>query len=186
MTADFYFGAMSPYSWFAAERIGTLVPGARWRPVFAGGLFKAAGRTSWGLTEEREGRLADCEARALAYDLGPIVWPDPWPMVDLAAARALVWAAGRGDVRPFALGLMRLAFREGADIGELDAVLEAARRVGLDADAVRAAVADQAVKDALREATGAAIARGVVGVPTVAVGTELYWGDDRLAEAVRA
>ena len=58
--------------------------------------------------------------------------------------------------------------------------------MGLDADAVRAAVADQAVKDALREATGAAIARGVVGVPTVAVGTELYWGDDRLAEAVRA
>ena len=89
-------------------------------------------------------------------------------------------------MRPFALALLRLAFRDGADIGELDAVLEAARRVGLDVAEVRAAVADPAVKAALREATGAAVARGVVGVPTVAVGTDLYWGDDCLAEAARA
>ena len=39
----FHFGAMSPYSWFAAERIGALIPDARWRPVFAGGLFRASG-----------------------------------------------------------------------------------------------------------------------------------------------
>ena len=55
---------MSPYSWFAAERIGTLLPHADWRPVFAGGLFKAGGRESWGLTEQRAAGLADCEARA--------------------------------------------------------------------------------------------------------------------------
>jgi hypothetical protein len=42
----FYFGAMSPYSWFAAERIGSLLPGAEWRPVFAGGVFKAHGRAA--------------------------------------------------------------------------------------------------------------------------------------------
>ena len=98
MTADFYFGAMSPYSWFAAERIGGVVPDATWRPVFAGGLFKAVGRTSWGLTDEREAKLADCEARAAAHGLGPIRWPEPWPTVDLAAARALVWAAERERV----------------------------------------------------------------------------------------
>jgi 2-hydroxychromene-2-carboxylate isomerase len=44
----FFFGAMSPYSWFAAERIDALVPDAEWRPVFAGGLFRAVGRTAWG------------------------------------------------------------------------------------------------------------------------------------------
>jgi 2-hydroxychromene-2-carboxylate isomerase len=37
---------MSPYSWFAAERIGSLLPDAEWRPVFAGGVFKACGRVS--------------------------------------------------------------------------------------------------------------------------------------------
>jgi 2-hydroxychromene-2-carboxylate isomerase len=186
VTADFYFGAMSPYSWFAAERIGGVVPDATWRPVFAGGLFKAAGRTSWGLTDEREAKLADCEVRAAAHGLGPIRWPEPWPTVDLAAARALVWAAERRDVRPFALELMRLAFREGADVGELDAVLEAARRAGLDPGEVAAAVAAPDVKAAAREATDAAVARGVIGVPTVAIGDRLFWGDDRLDEAARA
>jgi hypothetical protein len=70
---------MSPYSWFAAERIGALLPDAQWRPVFAGGVFKACGRVSWGLTADREVKLADCEARARAQGLGAIHWPDPWP-----------------------------------------------------------------------------------------------------------
>ena len=48
----FYFGAMSPYSWFAAERIGGLLPDAVWRPVYAGALFKASGRSTWGLGPE--------------------------------------------------------------------------------------------------------------------------------------
>lgn len=46
MAVRFYFGAMSPYSWFAAERIGDLLPDAEWVPVFAGALFSANGRTS--------------------------------------------------------------------------------------------------------------------------------------------
>ncbi len=42
------------------------------------------------------------------------------------------------------------------------------------------------VKFALRAATEAAGARGVFGVPTVAVGEELFWGDDRLEDAATA
>jgi 2-hydroxychromene-2-carboxylate isomerase len=67
----FFFGAMSPYSWFAAEPIDGLIPEARWIPVFAGALFRANGRGTWGLTERREAGLADCEARAAAHGLGP-------------------------------------------------------------------------------------------------------------------
>ncbi|MGH2912612.1 MAG: DsbA family protein [Solirubrobacteraceae bacterium] len=39
------------------------------------------------------------------------------------------------------------------------------------------------MKLALREATGAAHQLGVIGVPTIAVGEELFWGDDRLQDA---
>jgi 2-hydroxychromene-2-carboxylate isomerase len=42
------------------------------------------------------------------------------------------------------------------------------------------------VKDRLREVTDEAAERGVIGVPTVAVGGELFWGDDRLEEAAAA
>jgi 2-hydroxychromene-2-carboxylate isomerase len=182
----FFFGAMSPYSWFAAERIGRLLPDATWRPVFAGGLFKGAERRSWGFDERRAAGIADCEARALAHGLGPIRWPQPWPTVDLAVGRAMVVADQEGVLRDFALSAMRLAFLEARDLGQPDAVAEAARRVGMDPDAVIAAAAESSVKDALRARTDDALAMGVVGIPTVAVGSQLFWGDDRLEEAVSA
>ena len=182
----FYFGAMSPYSWFSTERIDTVLPGAVWCPVFAGGLFKANGRTSWGLTDERAAKLAECERRARALGLGEIRWPDPWPTVDVAVARCMLFADERDRLRPFALAAMRLAFTEGHDLAEPDALREAARRADLDPDEVAAAAQDPRWKAALREATGEAVGRGVFGVPTVVVGDELYWGDDRLEDAARA
>jgi 2-hydroxychromene-2-carboxylate isomerase len=184
--ATFYFGAMSPYSWFAAERIDAVLPGARWRGVLAGAVFKAHGRVSWGLTERRAAGIADCEVRAEAHGLGPISWPDPWPTSDLLVARAMTYAERRGALRPFALAAMRVAFLEGADLGRREAVLEAARRCELDAEAVAQALSEQSVKDGLREVTDEALALGVFGVPTVVVGGELFWGDDRLAQAAAA
>ena len=65
-------------------------------------------------------------------------------------------------------------------------MLEAARRAGIDAAELQAALTDPAVKDALRAATDGAVALGVFGVPTVLVGGELFWGDDRLDEAAAA
>jgi 2-hydroxychromene-2-carboxylate isomerase len=78
---------------------------------------------------------------------------------------------------------MRAAFLEGLDLGELAAVRTVAERVGLDPDDVAAAVHDPEIKQAVRAATQEAIDLGVFGVPTVAVGGRLLWGDDRLAEA---
>ena len=182
----FYFGAMSPYSWFAAERIDAVLPDAMWRPVFAGGLFKGAGRTSWGLTGDRDWKLADCERRALHHGLGEIVWPDPWPTNDIVAARAMVVAERRGLLKPFALTAMRLAFKEGGELGEPSVVAEAARRSGLDPAEVAEAVQRPDVKDALRAINDEAASLGVIGVPTVVVEGELFWGDDRLDDAAGA
>jgi 2-hydroxychromene-2-carboxylate isomerase len=201
---SFYFGVMSPYSWLAAERIGRLLPQARWRGVLAGVVFKEHGRTSWGLTEHRVEGLADCEARASEHGLGPIVWPEPWPTSDLLAGRAMAFcelrdreaapANGALDssepcvslLRTFALAAMRLAFLEGADLELLDSVIEAGRRSEIDEHELRKALEDQRVKDELRAITGEAVAAGVFGVPTVLFDGELFWGDDRLQEAAGA
>ncbi len=204
---SFFFGVMSPYSWLAAERIELLLPQARWRGVLAGVVFKEHGRTSWGLTERRADGIADCEMRAREHGLGPIAWPDPWPTSDLLAGRAMAFCerhdredrevpganaltnadgAGSSLLRSFALTAMRMAFVEGADLAQLDAVIEAGRRCTIDERELREALQDQEVKDELRAITGEAIAAGVFGVPTVIVGNELYWGDDRLQEAAAA
>jgi 2-hydroxychromene-2-carboxylate isomerase len=65
-------------------------------------------------------------------------------------------------------------------------VLIAAAASELHPRAVTKGIESQTVKDALRKATDEAIALGVVGVPTVAIGSRLFWGDDRLEEAAAA
>lgn len=186
---------MSPYSWFAAERIEQLLPQARWRGVFAGALFKENGRSSWGLGERRAAGVADCEARAAAHGLGSIRWPDPWPTNDLLVARAMGFcaradAAGGGEddtlMRAYGLAAMRLAFLEGVDIGEREGALEAGRRAGIDERVLGEALQDQQIKDATLALTDEAVAAGVFGVPTVLVGEQLFWGDDRLLDAATA
>src|ERR1700729_3130735 len=127
----FFLGAMSPYSWFAAERIDRLLPDVRWRGVFAGALFKANDRVSWGITARRAEGIADCNKRAAEHGLGPIQWPELWPTNDLLVARGMVHAERLGLLKPFALTAMRLCFLEGADLGEQQAVLEAGERVGI-------------------------------------------------------
>jgi 2-hydroxychromene-2-carboxylate isomerase len=183
MGTAFFFGAMSPYSWFAAERIGTLMPDAEWRPVFAGGVFKEHGRVSWGLTDDRASKIDDCEARAHAKGLGSVRWPDPWPTNDLLIARAMIFAQRRHALKTFALTAMRMAFLEGLDLGQLTAVRAVADRAGLAGDEVVEAVSDAEIKTALWSANNEAVGLGVFGVPTVSVGTTLFWGDDRLGEA---
>lgn len=180
---------MSPYSWFAAERIERLLPQARWHGVFAGAVFKQNGRVSWGLTDQRTAGLADCEERAAKHGLGPIQWADPWPTNDLLVARAMIYCMQAEDdrlLRSFGLAAMRLTFLEGADLGETGSVLEAGRRVDIDEPELSAALQNRQIKDALRADTEAVVAAGVFGVPTVFVAGELFWGDDRLEQAAQA
>ena len=87
---------------------------------------------------------------------------------------------GRGEA--FTRHAFRDAFQHGRDLGNTEQVLRAAERAGLDPRAARAATEDPQVKQALRAATDAAHVHGVIGVPTLAVGAQLSWGDDRLTD----
>jgi 2-hydroxychromene-2-carboxylate isomerase len=179
----FYFGTISPYSWFAAERIRDLLPGAQWRPVFAGGLFRSVGRVTWGLTSEREERMVDCQRRAAAHGLGSINWPQGWPGNDVLPARAMVVADRNGQLVPFALSAMRACFRAGRDITQPEVLVELADAAGMDGSELLLQTAEPAVKETLRAINDEAVAAGVIGVPSVCVDGEVFWGDDRLTEA---
>jgi 2-hydroxychromene-2-carboxylate isomerase len=115
-----------------------------------------------------------------------VCWPEPWPSNYLFAMRACTYAFQVGLGREFSLRAFRAAFQEGHDLGVPERVLALAGEVGLEPGAVREATQDPAVKLALRAATEAAHGIGVFGVPTLAVGGELFWGDDRLREAAAA
>jgi 2-hydroxychromene-2-carboxylate isomerase len=183
----FYFDVGSPYAYLAAQRLESVLPGpVRWQPVLLGGLFKLTGRSSWALGDHRrrEGGMAEIERRAHGYGLPPIRWPDPWPGDYLFAMRVATFAFSAGRGHAFTMRAFADAFERGRDLALAAHVLDAAQHAGLDRDAVQAAVAQRPVKQALIDATDAAHDLGVFGVPTIAVGGELFWGDDRLEDAV--
>jgi 2-hydroxychromene-2-carboxylate isomerase len=130
--------------------------------------------------------MAEVERRAAEYGLQPIRWPEPWPTSTLTAMRAATFAQRSGRAVAFSLAAFRQAFAAGRDLAITDNVLLAAAACELHPRAVLKGIETKGVKDALRAATEDALARGVTGVPTVAVGEELFWGDDRLEAAADA
>jgi 2-hydroxychromene-2-carboxylate isomerase len=191
MSADrprFYVDVGSPYAWLAAERVerGLLGSEVVWEPVLLGAVFAVRGWGSWSLTDARADGIAEVERRALAYGLGPVRWPDPWPGNYLLAMRCAVAAAEAGAGRAFLLAALRLGFVDGRDLSDPAAVADAASTAGIEGEALLAAASTPEVKAALRERTEAAIALGVEGVPSVVVGGRAFWGDDRLEDAAAA
>jgi 2-hydroxychromene-2-carboxylate isomerase len=189
--AVFYFDLGSPYAYLAAERISGLFTEAEleqpeWQPVLLGGLFRTFDRDSWANGAGRAEGMAEVERRASAYGLPPIVWPNPWPGNTLVAMRVAIFAKQTGRTVSYALAAFRQAFAAGRDLSEPDNVMIAAAACELHPRALLKAVETQAVKGALREATDRAAELGVFGVPTVVVGEQVFWGDDRLEEAVEA
>ncbi|HUB36035.1 MAG TPA: 2-hydroxychromene-2-carboxylate isomerase [Solirubrobacteraceae bacterium] len=184
--ATFYFDLGSPYAYLAAERLEDVLPEpVSWQPVSLGALFKLNGRSSWALgePERRQAGMAEVERRAAMYGLPAVRWPDPWPGNYLMAMRAATYAHRAGRGREFVRSAFHRAFQEGNDLSLPANVLQSAANAGLDPARTEAATEDPAIKLALREATDAAHARGVYGVPTLATEADLFWGDDRLEEA---
>jgi 2-hydroxychromene-2-carboxylate isomerase len=185
----FYFDLGSPYAYLTAERISEVLPTpVSWQPLSLGALFKLADRSSWSLgdLDRRHAGITEVERRAALYGLPPVRWPDPWPSNYLFAMRACTFAFQAGCGEELALRAFRASFQHGHDLGLPEHVLSLAAEVGLDPRAVEQATQDAEVKLALRAATEAAHALGVFGVPTIAVGDQLFWGDDRLSDAASA
>jgi 2-hydroxychromene-2-carboxylate isomerase len=183
----FYYDLGSPYSYLTAERIHQVLPEVPvWQPILLGGIWQRSGGRSWGVTDGRETGIAEVEWRAGEYGLMPVRWPDGWPNNTLKAMRVAVWAQQIGRTVAFSLAAFRQAFAGGKDLSDVDYVLMAAAACELHPNAVLKALETQSVKDRLREVTADAYERGVRGVPTIAVGNQLFWGDDRLEDAAAA
>ena len=184
MTPALYFDLGSPYAFLAverAERVLGVMPSLR--PIFLGGIFVMRGRGSWAYTTERETNIAEVERRAALYGLAPLKWPPGWPNRTLDAMRAAIWAEMNEALPSFARLAFRRAFLEGADLSDVDVLIDIGRAVGLDDVVLRRAIERPAIKERLRAATDAAWKRGVRGAPTLIIGHSIYYGDDQLEQA---
>lgn len=185
----FYYDTNSPYAYLAAHRVDDVLPVTpTWRPIAFGVIVRARGKLPWSFAEDRSTDFAEIARRARDRGLPEPRYPKEWPAegYSLNPLRALLLADDPTQLRAATLELFRTMFVEGRMLNDLDALLEAVARAGMDRDRVREGIQDPEVKDRLRANTDEALAAGVTGVPTVAVDGQLFWGDDRLEEAAAA
>jgi 2-hydroxychromene-2-carboxylate isomerase len=186
---EFFYDFASPYSYLAAARVDEVLPTRpRWQPVAFGVIVQRIGKVPWSFAEDRSTDFDEIDRRARERGLPKVRYPQGWPRetYSLTPLRAALLADEAGLLREVSHELFQAIFVEGEEFTVLGATLDAAERAGMDREQVAAGLQRQDIKDQLRVATDRAIERGVTGVPTVAVGDQLFWGDDQLVAAAAA
>ena len=183
-TIDFWFDPISPYAYLAFERLPDALVGLSYRvdyrPIVFAALLKAFEHKGPAEIEPKRAWTFR-QTHWLAHRAGIAMdTPVRHPFNPLALSR-LAWAtapAGATPNRHACETILRHVWRGGADAE--DPARLAALREQL---APRADPASDDVKQRLRDATDAALARGLFGVPTVGIADKLFWGADALEMA---
>lgn len=192
LALDFWFDFASSYSYLACSRIGPLAAEAgiavHFRPFLLGPIFKAQGwDTSPFNLYPAKGRNMWRDLERLAEDLGlPFRQPDAFPQNGLLPARVALIGLAQGWGERFCVDVFRAQFAEGRRIDEPATLAEILSRLGTDANAALAAAQAGDNKARLRAQTEEAQRLGLYGAPSfVIAGGELFWGNDRLEQALR-
>ena len=179
-SADWYFDFVSPFSYLQCEQLPTLERSfrIRYRPVLFAALLAAHGHKGPAEIASKRRftyRFVVWQAAKLGI---PLKFPAAHPFNPLALLRLAIAA----DCEPSAVRcIFRFVWRDGR-LGDLP--IEWAELISeLDIPDAATRIASSEVKDALRKSTDDAIARGVFGVPTLAIGDEIFWGADATAMA---
>lgn len=194
---EFWYEFASTYSYPAAWRIDRLASAAgvkvAWRPFLLGPLF----HKQQGLSDspfnvvEVKGRYMwrDME-RVCQAEMLPFRRPSQFPRRTLLAARLALVGAKRGWISNFSRGVYAANFGQDRDIGDPAVLAQIVKEVGGDPVEDFHEADSETIKAELRANVAEAEAKGVFGSPSFVVphprapGGELYWGNDRLEQAV--
>lgn len=194
-TVHFWFEFASTYSYLAAMRVDEEAArcgvDVRWRPFLLGPIFHAQGwDTSPFLVYPAKGKnmWRDLERRCQQRGLP---WRDPqkglldlFPQNGLLAARITLVGLEQGWGRSFARSVYQAQFGDGRNIAEVDTLAPLIADAGGNAGPVLEAAQSPGIKQKLRANVDEAVSLGLYGAPSFTVGTELFWGDDRLEDAL--
>jgi len=186
---EFWFEFASTYSYLSAMRLPALAEAARvkvtWRPFLLGPIFAAQGwdTSPFNLYAAKGNYMwRDVARQAEKYGLD-FHRPDPFPQNSLRAARAAQLALQHPGGVAFCQNVFLAQFDAQQDISDPAVISACAGIAGLPGDALSALDSPE-TKHALRTSTEEAARRGLFGAPSFLVGDDLFWGDDRLEEAL--
>ncbi len=187
---DFWYDPASSYSFLSALRIEEMTRqagvGLIWRPFLLGPIFKEQGWTTSPFNlYPAKGRymVRDIERIAASRGLG-FHLPAVFPANSLKAARTAMVGAEDGWIAPFTRALFTAQFVDRADISDQKVLERILDDLGLDATAVLRQTESLDLKQKLKDQTAEAARLGVFGAPTFTAHDEIFWGDDRLEQAL--
>jgi 2-hydroxychromene-2-carboxylate isomerase len=187
---EFWYEFASSYSYLAVMRVEALAGQAGvdvvWRPFLLGPVFLALG---WNDSPFNiyppKGRYMWRDLARLSARYGlPFRMPGRFPRSGVLAARVALIGSQDGWVAQFSRAVMSANFALDRDIGDTEVIAAILADMGLPAEEVLARATATENKLALREQTARAAELGLFGAPSFCVGDELFWGNDRLEDAV--
>jgi 2-hydroxychromene-2-carboxylate isomerase len=189
---EFWFEFASTYSHVAAQRIEAAARAAgvplTWRPFLLGPIFQRQGwnDSPFNIYPAKGAYMWTDMERQCAKHGVPFRKPSQFPRPSLLATRiALTLESSPALVGEFVRRVYLANFRDDADTSSNDVVRGVLQSMALpDGDSVLERANSNETKDRLRQRSEEAIARGIFGAPTFLIGSELYWGNDRLEDAL--
>jgi 2-hydroxychromene-2-carboxylate isomerase len=188
---EFWYEFASTYSYPAAMRVEKVAAPkgvtVRWRPFLLGPIFGAQGWTDSPFNlypAKGKNMWRDLERICEAEDLPLKQPPFRFPQNGLKAARIALAGVTDGWTPAFTRAVYTANFAEQKDIADDGVLATILGKLGVDAEHAVSAANSSDNKQALKAQTEEAIARGIYGAPSFLVADELFWGNDRLEQAV--
>lgn len=186
---DFWFSIGSTYSYLTVMRLDEVEKSHAvefiWRPFNVRHVMVEQNNIPF---KDKPVKIAymwrDIERRADRYGLAPTL-PAPYPLPGLVEANLVATlAAEEGWVRDYVRATYRRWFENGEPAGEDPNLSESLKEIGRDPDQVLAQARSEHIATALSAATDEAMKLGIFGSPCFLVEGEVFWGDDRLEDAI--
>ena len=185
-TVEFYFDLGSPATYLAYTQLPKICAQTDsnliYIPMLLGGVFKATGNASPAMIPAK-GRymVEDLDRYAKRYGV-PLKFNPHFPINTLMLMRAVMGIQLRQPerFRAFIDCLFNALWVEGRALDEPATVAAVLIEHGFDPQEVLALTNDESVKTALKDNTDTAVKRGVFGAPSMFVGSQLFFGQDRL------
>jgi 2-hydroxychromene-2-carboxylate isomerase len=188
---EFFFDYGSPFSYLADTQLPALAArtGASivHRPILLGAVLKATGNAS-PMTVPAKARYMGLELERWAKRYAVAFRSNPFPFRGntLRLMRGAIASQKLGVFERYHRAVFAAAWGDPLDLGDDEILRALLRRAAIDPDALLRSIEEPSTKDELRRTTEDAVERGVCGAPTIFVGTEMFWGNDRLDWVERA
>ncbi|MCL5041840.1 MAG: 2-hydroxychromene-2-carboxylate isomerase [Gammaproteobacteria bacterium] len=183
-TLEFFFDVGSPASYLAWTQLPALAAKYEaqlvYRPMLLGAVFQATGNSS-PATVPAKGAYSRQDFQRFAKRYGVTLNHNPYfPINTLMLMRGATAYLGTADFDRYLQAVFTAMWVDEQDMGQPEVVAAALQKAGFDPAEVLQRVQDPVVKEQLKTTTGEAIERGVFGAPTIFVGEQMFFGQDRL------